>query len=172
MLGFASAKTSHWPELLRLIGDLKKRYERLLIILKKKETLIIDGRERKLALLVKEEENLINEIEKLEVKRAKAAEACMPEGAVGPANLKTLLDIAPEDMRPKLEIAAVELLETMNAVAAMNRGVAELVREAMNFVSYQINLMSSDTAQETVYSGDGRMKDKPAKIRGIINREA
>lgn len=166
------AETASWQELINQLTELKKRYDRLLHVLKKKESLIIDGKEKKLGAVVKEEESLINEIEKIEQKRIKAAEACKPEDFEGTPTLKTLLGSAPESHREKLEKISVDLLGAMNAVSMANHGIAELVKEAMNFVSYQINLLSSDTAQEHIYSGNGKMKDKPVKIRGIINREA
>lgn len=167
------AGTATWQDLITQLTDLKKKYDRLLLVLKKKETLIIDGKEKKLSILVKEEESLINDIEKIELKRIKVADACKPEGFEGVPTLKDLIEIVPEELHGKLEKVALELLAIMNTVSLANHGVAELVKEAMNFVTYQINLLGSDSAQENIYSGNGRMREKPpGKIRGIINREA
>jgi len=164
-------KTETWTELAALLAALKDKYVELVELLKKKESTIIDGKETRLGAIVQQEQALVNEIEKMEERRIRAAQECLP-GSEEPVTLKDILEIAPEDQREKLEKAAVELLEKMNEATAANRSVAELVRESMQFITYQLNLMGSEKTQDNVYQGNGRVKEESPKVRGIFNRQA
>ena len=163
-------KTDPWSGLAELMNGLKKEYSELLDLLSRKQSALINGETKKVDELVKQEQAKVNDIEKLEVKRAEAAGACIPD-AENPT-LKDILEKAPEESGKKLEKAAVDLLECMNEATAANRRVAELVQESMGFVTYQLNLMDSDKPQEGVYKDDGRVKEEKPKIRGIFNRQA
>ncbi len=83
-----------------------------------------------------------------------------------------MLEAAPEEEKETLEAASVALMETLNEVAVENRANAELVKESLNFINYNVNLLSSDRTRDNLYEDSGKMRDSSPKIRGILNREA
>jgi flagellar biosynthesis/type III secretory pathway chaperone len=160
-----------WAELREIMKKQTKQYDKFLVLLKKKERALIDGDIKKLAKIVKEEEQYINELELIENKRIKAADECLPDLSVRPT-LKEILLSVPDEEKDGLEKSAIGLIETLNGLAVANHANAELIKEAMNFVNYNVNLLSSDRTLDNLYEGTGKMKDAEPKIRGIINKEA
>lgn len=163
--------TNPWKALSEIIKRMNTEYEKLQELMVRKQKLLIENENQKFHELNKEEQSFINEIEKMEKKRLEAAKACMPESEDAPP-LKELLEHAPDDSRDELEQAAVKLMERLNGIASANRGVYELINEAMNFVNFQLNLMGSDQEKETIYEGSGRMRDQKPKMKGIFNKKA
>jgi flagellar biosynthesis/type III secretory pathway chaperone len=160
-----------WADLRELMKKQTKQYEKFLVLLKRKERALIEGDIKKLAKIVKEEEKYINELEVIENKRIKAADECIPGSSVRPT-LKEILAAVPDEEKDGLEKSAIGLIETLNSLAAANHSNAELIKEAMNFINYNINLLSSDRTLDNLYEGTGKMKGADPKIRGIINKEA
>jgi hypothetical protein len=167
-----TSKTQNpWAEISEIMKKQAKQYDKFLDLLKKKEKALIGGDTKKLSKIIKEEEQYIHELELIENKRIKAVKACLPEHGGNPT-LKEVLDAAPDEEQKTLEKSALILMETLNEVAAANRSNAELIKEAMNFVNYNVNLLSSDRTLDNLYEGTGKMKGAEPKIRGIINKEA
>ncbi len=129
------------------------------------------GDTKRLAKLVKEEEHFVNRLELLENERIKAVKECM-SGQTPAPTLKDVLSAAPPEEHGALERSAVELMQILNSVAGMNRSNAELINESMNFINYNMNLLSSDRTLDNLYEGSGRMRGYEPKVRGIINKEA
>ncbi|HOX28931.1 MAG TPA: flagellar protein FlgN [bacterium] len=162
---------SPWSHLHDTLEKQRKGYDHLYKLLKKKEKELISGNTRKLQVILRDEEKYINELDRLENERMKATAACTSEANVK-TTLKEMLSLAPEAERQRLESAAMGLMETLNAVAALNRTNAELIKESMNFVGYNINLFSSDRRLDNMYGESGRVLGAEPRIRGIVNREA
>jgi flagellar biosynthesis/type III secretory pathway chaperone len=165
----ANEKT--WAALRSAIDEQIKMYSKLLEVLARKQKHLIKGNTKELAKSTKEENKFIDRLEALEKKRLEAAAACLP-GRERTVTLQDVLDAAPEGEKEKLEEAAVALMETLNSVAVLNRANAELVKESMAFIQYNMNLLSSDRTRDNLYEGSGKMRDPGPKKRGIVNREA
>jgi flagellar biosynthesis/type III secretory pathway chaperone len=73
-------------------------------------------------------------------------------------------------VREEIEKEALALMETLNRVASLNRSNAELIKEATQFVNYNINLMTSGE-RENIYSERGKMKSAEQKVSGFLNRQ-
>jgi flagellar biosynthesis/type III secretory pathway chaperone len=162
---------SPWAELSEIMKKQTKHYAKFLDLLNKKEKALIAGDTKKLTKIVKDEENYIHDLELVENKRIKAVKDCLPEHS-GQPTLKEVLEAVPADEKEMLEKSAIGLMETLNAVATANHANAELIKEAMNFVNYNVNLLSSDRSLDNLYEGSGKMKGAEPKMRGIINKEA
>ena len=160
-----------WAALRGAIDEQIKLYSKLLDVLDRKRKQLIKGNTKELAKSTKEENKFVDRLEALEKKRLDAAAACLP-GREGTITLQDVLDAAPEGEKEKLEDSAVLLMETLNSVAAINRANAELVKESMAFIQYNMNLLSSDRTRDNLYEGSGKMRDPGPKKRGIVNREA
>jgi flagellar biosynthesis/type III secretory pathway chaperone len=161
---------NHWAALSEIMRKQAKQYEKFLDIMKKKERALITGDTNKLAKILKEEEKNIYELELIENKRIKIVTECMP-GHGGPPTLKDALQAAPPEEKEDLEKNALGLITVLSEVALANRSNAELIKEAMNFTTYNINLLTSDRTLDNLYEGTGRMKGSEPKVRGIINKE-
>ncbi|HOY63695.1 MAG TPA: flagellar protein FlgN [bacterium] len=165
------ANEKAWAALRGAIDEQIKMYSKLLDVLERKRKQLIKGNTKELAKSTKEENKFVDRLEALEKKRLDAAAACLP-GKEGTITLRDVLDAAPEGEKEKLEDAAVLLMEILNSVAAINRANAELVKESMAFIQYNMNLLSSDRTRDNLYEGSGKMRDPGPKKRGIVNREA
>jgi len=166
-----SKPVNHWRNLCDILNRQKKEYEKFLDLMKKKEQLLIKGDTKRLAKVVKDEEQFINKIEMLENERIKAVKLCVETKGKTPT-LKDVLSTAPQEELEMLEKSSIALMEILNSVARMNRSNAELIKESLNFINYNMNLLSSDRTLDNLYEGTGRMRGYEPKIRGIINREA
>ncbi len=166
-----SKPVNHWRNLCDILNKQKKEYEKFLDLMKKKEQLLIKGDTKRLAKVVKDEEQFINKIEMLENERIKAVKLCVETKDKTPT-LKDVLSTAPQEELEMLEKSSIALMEILNSVARMNRSNAELIKESLNFINYNMNLLSSDRTLDNLYEGTGRMRGYEPKIRGIINREA
>ncbi len=160
-----------WNALCDIIDGLNSEYEKLQVIMHTKQRLLIENKNSEFQELNKEEQAFINEIEKMENKRLEISKACMPDSD-GPPTLQQLLETAPEDVRESLELNAVKLMEQLNGIASANRGVYELINEAMNFVNFQLNLLGTEQEKVTIYEGSGKMRDQKPKMKGIFNQKA
>ncbi|MFA6450627.1 MAG: flagellar protein FlgN [bacterium] len=163
-------QTNPWAELSEIMKKQAKQYSKFLNLLTKKEKALIDGDMNKLTKIIKEEKEYIHELELTENKRVEAVKECLPEQGGAPT-LKEVLAAVPPEEKDTLEKNAVGLMESLNKVAVANRSNAELIKEAMNFVNYNVNLLSSDRTLDNLYEGTGRMKGSEPKVRGLINKE-
>ncbi len=159
-----------WDNLIELMEKQKKMYDKFRELLKKKEKAVVEGDINKLQKLIKEEEKSVNEIEKTEQRRIEAVEACIAKKQK--MTIGQMIDLAPPEKKEGLNKAAMELIKALDSVATLNRTNAELINEAMNFINFNVNLLSSNRAVDNLYEGTGRMKGSEPKVLGIINKEA
>jgi len=148
-----------------------KEYDRFVGMMEKKEKLLIKGKTKQLQAMLKDEEKLINELEILEKKRIEAIKDCFPDSEK-PPSLREVLDNVPDDLRKDFEQSAINLVEKLNKVAALNRSNAELIKESLNFIMYNVNLLSSDPSLDNIYENTGKLKGQEPPKRGILNHEA
>jgi hypothetical protein len=135
--------TREWTELRRMIDKQRQSFMMLHELLKTKEKAIIKGDTEKLSKIIKDEEEIIKSADELEKKRLELVLACMGREK-NPPTLSELLEVAPEFEKANIEKSALDLMRSLTDVAAANRGNAELVKESMNFVTYFLNLITSD----------------------------
>lgn len=159
-----------WEKLLDVLARQRAEYERFVGLLKKKEKLIIDGKAKELEKLVKEEHKQVDLIEELEDERQRVAREFEDEGGK-PPSLMRLLERAPDEVREPLESESMSLMETLNQIAALNRSNAELIQTSMEYIRYNINLLTSSGAKESVYEVDGKMRSAEKKLSGFLNRQ-
>lgn len=145
-----------WENVLRAIDQQREGYAAFLMLLDEKEKYLLDGDTKGLADVVKREERSADIFEELEKRRQEAVAAATGRSGV---SIRELLETSPETVRDRLVEKAVALMEMLNMLALKNRGNAELIKESMNFVSYQINLLSSTgQRRDNIYEGSGRMR--------------
>ena len=161
---------SPWNELVKTLKEQAKGYQQYHSLLKEKEKHLIRGDTKRLMTLVEKENRAVEGLDKIEQKRIKVIRECVGEGKEEQPMLTELLEIAPEEYRAAIEKEAVSLIEVLNSVASLNRSNAELIKEAIQFVNYNISLLSGGE-RENIYSENGRMRATEQKISGFLNRQ-
>lgn len=165
-----TAKSSApWAELIQVLTLQAQKYEEYTEFLKKKQELIILGDTDTLKDIEKEEKDFISALEIQEDTRRETANECM-EGEV---TLRGLLELAPAEHAKELEAVAIRLMDALNNTALANKTNAELVGEAMRFVEYNLNLLSSTgVPNESTYSHTGRLQDADKKVvKHYLNKQ-
>lgn len=158
-----------WAELIQVLTLQAQKYEEYTEFLKNKQDLIIKGDTDALKNLEKEEKEFISALEIQEDSRQETARECMD----GDVTLRGLLEAAPEAHAEGLEAAAIRLMDALNDTALANKTNTELVGEAMRFVEYNLNLLSSaGVPNESTYSHTGRLMDADKKIvKHYLNKQ-
>ena len=158
-----------WAELIQVLTLQAQKYEEYAEFLKKKQDLIIKGDTDALKDLEKEEKDFISALEIQEDSRRETARECMD----GEVTLRGLLEAAPEAHKEEFEAVAIRLMDALNNTALANKTNAELVGEAMRFVEYNLNLLSSSGApNESTYSHTGRLQDADKKVvKHYLNKQ-
>jgi hypothetical protein len=165
----AAKPDAPWAELIQVLALQAQKYEEYTEFLKRKQDLIIKGDTDALKDHEKEEKEFISSLEIQEDSRRETAGECMD----GEVTLRGLLDAAPGEYAEELEAAAIRLMDALNNTALANKTNAELVGEAMRFVEYNLNLLSSTgVPNESTYSPTGRLQDADKKIvKHYLNKQ-
>lgn len=140
-----------WEQLLKVLAELIKIHEALLKLSRQKQEALVAGEVAALEVLTKQAELLIRE--------AGIAEAAKTEAV---AKLSASLKLAEQSpsliqLRQFAEPAVAESLETMeiklntilHEVKAVNELNTKLLQNALNFVNYNINLLTQTPAELT-----------------------
>lgn len=160
-----------WQKLIQILDGQTAKYRQLLSVLDEKRGLLVEGKTKKLNALLKKEEKAIDDIEDSERTRMLAVKQIT--GGDGRTTLMELLKSVPDAQREDLERAALSLMESLSDVAVRNRGNAELIRESMHFVQFQINMLTSSVRRtDNIYEGSGRMRSSAEPPpSGILNKQ-
>jgi hypothetical protein len=146
-----------WKKLITALEKQTHAYKKFLALLEEKEKALIRGNTKSILDISRREEKMLNLLEDAEKQRL---EAVAPLDAETPGkSLREMVEEAPEDIREPLEKAAIALMETLNGIALKNHNNAQLVSESLNFIQFNINLLSSaGRRRENIYEGTGRMR--------------
>lgn len=163
-----TAKTV-WDSVIRVLHKQADTYEQFNAFLKDKQKAIIKGDTALLKDLEGREKEFVNTLELLEDTRRECAIECV--GGETPT-LRDLLAGAPDQSRADLEAAAVRLMESINSVVITHKSNAELLEEAIHFVQFNLNLLtSSGTPTDSTYGASGRLIEAENKIKGLLNKQ-
>ena len=137
--------------------------------MKQKQKIIIKGDTQQIKQIEGQEKSFVNKLEQLEDLRRSSAMECV--GGDTPT-LRDLLAGAPEEHRVELEGAALRLMEAINQVVMTHKANSELLEEAIHFVQFNLNLLTSSGApNDSTYSASGQLHDAENKVKGLLNRQ-
>ena len=160
---------SFWDSLIRVIDSQAETYEKFHAYMKRKQHAIIKGDTHTLKTLEGEEKQFLNRLEELEDLRRDTAVECLDREGV---TLRDLLQEAPESHRPALEQASVRLMEAINSVVITHKSNTELLEEAIHFVQFNLNLLTtSSSPADSIYGSSGRISEAESKIKGLLNKQ-
>lgn len=191
---------THWDDLISVLSQEIEHYSNLYEILKNKEKALIAGNVKKMQDFTRKEENYIEKIENIETIRIQTVKRCLdniqqkmlqngkekisfaadnqyqkllPLLNTGQnISLHSLFQLCPEIKKEKLEKTSFDFMEVVNKIASINRSNAELINESLDFIAFNIKLLSSLYKRETVYENTGRMKSQDFNPRSILNKQA
>lgn len=144
-------------ELSRLLAGMIGIYRQLLLLSQQKQQELVKGSIDELAALVRQEEQLILRLSRLEEERYRCAEGLvallgLPEGVT----LGEILAAVPGEERQVLEGQQDELVRLLDQMAALNRENVGLINQALRFVNSTMDALTQDP--RTTYQADKEMK--------------
>ncbi len=157
----------------KIIVELKKEIsvlKNILVLQKKKERAIIKGDTAQLEKIIKEETKLIEENKKIEQERLKLIKKFAEINKADEKNLTLakLTSFIPESEFEDFQKIAVELTKTISEIAKINRSNAELLKNSLDFIEYNINLFMP--VKEDVYSSSGKMLKSDTIRKSLLDK--
>ncbi|MDU4959238.1 MAG: flagellar protein FlgN [Sporomusaceae bacterium] len=150
-----------WDKLTASLHDLTALYRVMLEVSRKKKQALIAAEVAELEQLVKQEEALILQIGACEKARTKLigelANACgLPADELTLTKAKALSGSA----AVKLEAAETELTAVIAELAPLNKTNAELIRQSLNYVNFNLNILTQTVADPN-YAAKGGDQSAP-----------
>ncbi|MBP2628683.1 MAG: FlgN protein [Firmicutes bacterium] len=153
-----------WEELLAVLSKMLSIYQAILTLSKKKHDILVAAKPHELEIVTKQEELLIVQIGKLEDLRGKIMDEMMAAHGMkdGEVSLAELKKIAPPAVVEQIEYYGKEFGSIMTEMVPINKLNTELIKQALGFINYNINLLSQ-TAVGTTYAAKGQTTQEPPK---------
>jgi len=153
-----------WEELLTVLSNMLSTYQAILALSQQKHEILVAAKSQELETVTKQEELLIVQVGKLEVLREKLVGEMMADYGIqdGEVSLTELKKIAKPEIVEKLEKFGKEFSDVMTAIMPINKLNTELIKQALGFINYNINLLSQ-TAVGTTYAAKGSSNEQAPK---------
>lgn len=150
-----------WGELLTVLSKMLSIYQAILILSHQKHDILVAAKSHELETVTKQEEVLIQQVGKLEDLRGKLVSELMAAHGIteGEVSLTQLHNIATPAVVEQLEHFSKEFSDIMTEMMPINKLNTELIKQALGFINYNINLLSQ-TAVGTTYAAKGQSKQE------------
>ena len=147
-----------WEALIAILSDTVSLYKSLSALGEEKRKALIEADTAGLDAVTKREELIILEGSRLEERRAKATAALANLNYLSHRRptLKELRDVAEPDTADKLGIISGELEKAVQSVTRINATNTRLLKQALHFVNYNLNLLTGTQAEPTYRSNGGK----------------
>lgn len=158
-----------WDDIIAILHKQADTYQEFNEFMKVKQKTIIKGDTNTLKEQEGKEKIFINRLEQLEDLRRQSAIECV--GGQAPT-LRDLLAGSPAEHKTELEGVAMRLMESINNVVITHKCNTELLEEAIHFVQFNLNLLTSSGAPtDSTYGATGQLRDAENKIKGLLNKQ-
>ena len=156
--------TDRWEELLTVLSKMLSIYQAILALSQQKHDILVAAKAHELEQVTKQEEILISQIGKLENLRGKLVSELMVDHGIieGEVSLEKLHKIATPAVAQQLESFGQQFGDIMTKMVPINKLNTELIKQALGFINYNINLLSQ-TAVGTTYAAKGQTKQETPK---------
>ena len=150
-----------WEELLTVLSKMLNLYQAILTLSQQKHEILVTAKSHELEQVTKQEEILIVQVGKLEDLREKIVGEMMAEHGIkdGEVSLAELKKIAKPEIVEQLEMFGREFGDIMTKMAPINKLNTELIKQALGFINYNINLLSQ-TVAGTTYEAKGQTQQE------------
>lgn len=140
-----------WEQLLKVLDELIKIHEALLKLSRQKQEILVAGEVAELEVLTKQAELLIREagiVEAAKTETVAKLSASLNLAEQSPSLMK-LRQLAEPATAEKLEAIEIKLNAILQEVKTVNGLNTKLLQNALNFVNYNINLLTQTPAELT-----------------------
>ena len=146
-----------WQELLTVLNKMLTIYQTILLLSQQKKEILLAAKAKELEKVTQQEEILIVQAGKLEELRGKLVISIMASYGIqdGEISLEDLKKIAESAVVKELDVFSLEFSKVMTELAELNKLNAELVKQALGFINYNINVLSQ-TAVGPTYAPKGQ----------------
>lgn len=153
---------STWDKLFLVLDDILKLYGEMLEISKGKKAVLVAANTVELEKMTKQEELLILQIGKLDEARQRILSVLFQQLGVNGQNLSLseLKELATPETALKLEKFQQQLNQMQKELVPLNKLNTELIRQALGFVNYNINILSQSAVGPT-YAVKGHTEQAP-----------
>jgi flagellar biosynthesis/type III secretory pathway chaperone len=149
--------TAMWEKFIVLLNQTLEIYEALLLLSRKKRQVLVEVKQQELEQLTKQEELLIIKAGQLETLRKAQTQELITELGLSPeqAQLAILIEHADSQTAGKLEEISEEFTEIAAELVELNELNEKLIKQSLELVNYNINILSQNTADST-YAPKGK----------------
>lgn len=156
--------TDRWEELLTVLRKMLSIYRTILALSQQKHDILVAAKSHELDQVTKQEEILILQVGKLEDLRGKIVSEIMADHDVtnNQGSLVQLQTIAPPVVAAQLENFGKELGQIITEMAPINKLNTELIKQALLFINYNINILSHTVVGPT-YAAKGQESGQAPK---------
>jgi len=161
---------ANWDKLVTLLTEMVSLYKAILELSRQKRDILIAVKPQELEAVTKQEELLILQAGKLEAARSKLVQQLAAASGVSADGL-TLSDakkLAGPATAEKLDKIAAEFESFLAELAPINKLNSELIKRALGFINYNINLLTQSAAGPT-YAPQGKSTQEP-QVRKLVDR--
>ncbi|MBC8015447.1 MAG: flagellar protein FlgN [Sporomusaceae bacterium] len=150
-----------WEELLTVLSKMLNIYQAILTLSQQKHDVLVAAKSHELETVTKQEEILILQVGKLEDLRGKLVSELMASHGIteGEVSFDQLRKIAAPAVVEQLEKFGREFHDIMEEMMPINKLNTELIKQALGFINYNINLLSQ-TVAGTTYEGKGKTQQE------------
>lgn len=164
--------TAMWDKLVLLLNQTLQIYQALLQLSQKKREILIAANPQALEKLTKQEEMLIIEAGKLEkLRQPLIKELAAALGmASGQTALSALINHADSQTSAKLTVISEQFTGITDELAQLNKLNERLIQQSLDYISYNINVLSQTMAEST-YAPKGQ-NGEDRNRRSILDTKA
>lgn len=153
-----------WEELLTVLSKMLSIYQAILILSQQKREILVAAQSQELGKVTEQEEILILQIGKLEEHREILVGELMALHGIeeGKFSFEELGKIAQPSVVEQLESLRKEFRKIMEEIEPLNKLNTELIKQALHFINYNINILSQ-TAVGPTYAPKGQNNEQAPK---------
>ena len=161
-----------WDELLTVLEESVELYKGLLLLGEEKRQALIGARAAELDAVTRREELMILEGTRLEERRAKVTAAIATKRQISdnPPTLAAIIGVAEPEMARRLKVCKAELDDAVQRLLRINETNGALIRQALHFVNYNLNLLTQCQAETTYGSSGSRLKAEGSSAAVVLDR--
>ena len=153
-----------WGNLLNVLNKIVSVYQTILALSEEKRKVLVAVKPQELEQITKQEETLILQAGKLEELRRKLVSEIMSihGSSITEVSLEELKKIAKPEVVLQLEAFNTQMKQIMEKIVPLNEVNTKLTQQALNFVNYNINILSQ-TAVGPTYASKGESEKQAPK---------
>lgn len=151
--------------LARLLDKEAEIYEKLLEISERKTKIIVESKVAELESIVKEEQDHIAEIAKLEEERESLVQSAAESTGkdAKELNITELVSMLPDDEAAKLKNSSRNISMILNNLKNINEINGKLIKNALEYINFSINLLSGSSVSVSNYENTGDLKGQKSR---------